>query len=768
MKVKCLIPWNLKCHNNWFLTILILLASLIIQSVSGQSGIISGSVYDQDSNEPLPGVNIRIDSLIGTVSDNSGYYMIEGTPGAYSINFSYMGYEPVEKVITIISDKIFTLDISLIPKAFELDVTVVSASRYEQRLSDVTVSMEVIKPEFIENQQAGQLDEVLNLVPGVDVLDDQANIRGGSGYSFGTGSRVMMLINGVPALSGDGNEVNWSFLPIENTGQVEIIKGASSSLYGSSALNGVINLRTAWPGINPTTEVEVSGGIYLQPKRSELSWWWDGNPFFGMIRFSHMRKAGNLDIVTGGNVFSDAGYRQDNYKKYGRANLGLRYNIDKLKGISLGMFSSFHYQELSDFLIWQNADSGAFIQNPLAVTPVKGTRIRIDPFVNIFDNGEGKHSLQGRFFAMDNKFDEDADKNNASNLYFAEYQYSKLFGYGMHLTAGVSYDYLQGRAELYGDHFGTSQAVFTQLDWKFFNRLMTSLGFRWEHHSIDNKDPDSRPVMRTGINYQVSQHTFLRASFGQGYRYPSVAEKYTSTSLGSLKIFPNPDLKPETGWSAELGIKQGFKFGTLTGFIDVAGFWTEYNNMMEFIFGIYKPDSVSIPTIDHLGFKSLNIGKARINGVEVSVSGEGKTGKVYYQFFTGYTYMNPLDLSSDTGNNEILKYRYRHSVKGDLSFQLGKFSTGITLVYRSFMERIDKAFEEKILGQEIFPGLKEYRQKNDNGAIIFDLRIGYQVSRSSSISFIIKNLFNNEYMGRPGDIRPPRSISLQYSLAIGK
>jgi iron complex outermembrane receptor protein len=192
--------------------------------------------------------------------------------------------------------------------------------------------------------------------------------------------------------------------------------------------------------------------------------------------------------------------------------------------------------------------------------------------------------------------------------------------------------------------------------------------------------------------------------------------------------------------------------------------------MIEFIFGLYPPDSLP-PTVDDIGFKSINTGKAMINGVDASLSAQGKAGPVNLQLFAGYTYMNPLDLSRDTtgvdtSDQQILKYRYRHSAKGDVAIFYKTLDAGITLVYRSFMERIDPAFEEEILGQYFFPGLKEYRQKNNKGAVVFDLRLGWQITPSSKISIFLKNLFNKEYMGRPGDIQPPRSISLQYLLKI--
>ncbi|HSG67757.1 MAG TPA: TonB-dependent receptor, partial [Bacteroidales bacterium] len=314
------------------------------------------------------------------------------------------------------------------------------------------------------------------------------------------------------------------------------------------------------------------------------------------------------------------------------------------------------------------------------------------------------------------------------------------------------------------------QALYTQFDYKFFERLSASLGMRWERYTLDRSDKDAKPVFRAGINYQAADLTFVRASFGQGYRYPSMAEKYTSTGLGGLKIFPNYVLQPETGWSAEIGLKQGFLAGGWRGYADVAAFWTEYDDMIEFVFGVYNPPGVPA-TIDHIGFKSVNTGKARIYGIDLSFSGHGSIGRMALHYFAGYTYVNPLDLSDDTtitekGEDQVLKYRYKHTAKGDVSLHFMKADLGITMQYRSFMQRIDEAFEEPILGQYFFPGLKDYRNQNNKGSVVINMRVGWQVSTASKISLHVNNLFNKEYMGRPGDLQPPRSISLQYVLKI--
>ena len=95
-----------------------------------------------------------------------------------------------------------------------------------------------------------------------------------------------------------------------------------------------------------------------------------------------------------------------------------------------------------------------------------------------------------------------------------------------------------------------------------------------------------KPVARLGVNYQVAEATFLRASFGQGYRFPAVSEKFISMSLGAVKVFPNLKLTPETSWSVEVGAKQGYKFGKWKGFADAAVYFQRMYDMMEFGFVI--------------------------------------------------------------------------------------------------------------------------------------------------------------------------------------
>jgi len=273
------------------------LVAFACSNSSAQDSYIYGYVTDSATQERLPGVNILSDSASGVASDTQGHYVLILPHGQYKITFSYLGYHTSQIPVHLLKNDSIRLDVTLHSESVLLDMAVISAGKYEQRISDVTVSIEVMKPAFIQNINTANMEQTLDYVPGLDILDGQASIRGGSGYNYGAGSRVMVLIDDLPILTEGTEEVKWNFLPVENIDQVEILKGASSALYGSSALNGVINVRTAFPTVKPSTTVTLFTGIYSKPKRDELSWWWDTNPLFGGLNFNHSRKIKDIDLV---------------------------------------------------------------------------------------------------------------------------------------------------------------------------------------------------------------------------------------------------------------------------------------------------------------------------------------------------------------------------------------------------------------------------------------------------------------------------------------
>ncbi|HSG68186.1 MAG TPA: carboxypeptidase-like regulatory domain-containing protein, partial [Bacteroidales bacterium] len=136
---------DLRCFLTGFI---VLVVSLCTQS---QNAKVQGRVFDASGAESLPGVNIIIDKDIVTTTDANGFYSKDLPPGPHTLVFKFIGYAEKAIKIMISQDEILKKDIIMQPQSIELNTAVISASRYEQRLSDVIVSMEVLPASFIES-----------------------------------------------------------------------------------------------------------------------------------------------------------------------------------------------------------------------------------------------------------------------------------------------------------------------------------------------------------------------------------------------------------------------------------------------------------------------------------------------------------------------------------------------------------------------------------------------------------------------------------------
>jgi outer membrane cobalamin receptor len=788
-----------------FKRILIFICQFILSyTASYAQNVIKGKVSDKSNKETLPGVVITFANK-STITDVDGNFSLQVPAGKNTLAASLVGYKTFSKTITVNEKDTLKLLIDLDVSNKALDEVVVSAGKYEQKLSEVTVSMEVIKTELLQSKAIAQLDQIMNQVPGVYCTDQQVSIRGGSGFTYGAGSRVAMLVDGMPMMSADAGDIKFNYIPIENMAQMEVIKGASSALYGSSALNGVINMRTKFVGDEPETQVSTMMGIYGDPDRASLNWWKQqnlSNPTYQGVTFSHAQKLGNVDLVMGGQVYNDDGYRDSANEQRVRANLNLRYRFKKISGLMAGVNSTIMSYTGRLFFLWKNADS-AFMSRPGALSVYSNQRFNIDPYITYTSKFGGKHTIRTRYFLTKNNNNEGGVNQGAdAGLYYGEYQWQKKFKSNFNLTAGaVGMRQVVTSPYLYGNHFGKNLASYIQADKKFFNRLTVSGGMRVEYYKVDTAETHGgffllnapkktnlpvQPVFRAGLNYQLFEYTFIRASCGEGYRFPSVAEKYLNTIVGGLNIYPNSALQPEKGYSTEVGIKQGFKIGNFQGFFDAAYYVTHFYNMIDFVFkydtaGKYAQYSQGISNlVKDVGFQFQNIGNANINGVDISVSGTGKIGPVRVDLLSGYTYCNPINPNynpktdtNGTVKSNLLRYRNKTMFKNDMQLTYKNISMGWSIRYTSQMQNIDRRFTQNILYDSgvpdqyapsslfLLPGLAQYRAEHTKGVWVNDFRIGYQVSKNLKLSFLINNFFNVEFMSRPGLIEAPRTFVFQ-------
>ncbi|MQY78903.1 MAG: hypothetical protein GH151_06875, partial [Bacteroidetes bacterium] len=138
-----------------------------------------GKITDSKTRESLAGATIYVDENTGVTSDKKGNYLIRVDGKQITLHFQYIGYKPDSQSIDVIPGDTITLNISLEFNINVLNEIVVSAGKFEQKLSEVTVSMEVIKPRRIINTNATSMEMIINQIPGIDILDGQPNIRGG-------------------------------------------------------------------------------------------------------------------------------------------------------------------------------------------------------------------------------------------------------------------------------------------------------------------------------------------------------------------------------------------------------------------------------------------------------------------------------------------------------------------------------------------------------------------------------------------------------------
>lgn len=789
-----------------------------------QTGTLKGKISDGKTKELLPGASVQLlkDLSKGAVSDIDGNYLMVLDTGKYRMICSFVGYTVDTFEVVITADGITEKNIVLKTSGKILETVVVSSGKFDQKIEELTVSMEVIKPQLINNKNTTSIETALEQVPGLTIIDNDPQIRGGSGFTFGVGSRVAVVVDGIPLLSGDAGKPEWTYVPVENIEQIEIIKGASSVLYGSSALSGVINVRTAYPRSEPKTSINYSVGNYSLPKAPAENWYNKSLPMFSNLNLLHSRIIkNNLDFVVGANFNIDQGYigpappqlpipsfakndidtidtytNQDMLKQRGRININLRYRSKKITGLNFGLNSNAMLNKTNMVMAWFNDSTGLYKAYPGALFLENQTLFNIDPFIK-FDRGNGiRHSLVTRIFHSDNQITN--NQSNSGTLYYGEYQLQRQFqNIDFTFTGGVVGSLSETKASIYASAGSPHNKIanasgYVQIDKKFWEILNISGGFRYEYFKMNKQQSVVAPIYRAGASLQVLKATFVRTSYGQGFRYPTITERYIATKAGMFGVYPNPNLKPETSNNFEVGLKQAFKIKNVVGYLDVAGFYQKYTNTIEFLFGQW--DSISAFSA---GFKFLNTGNSRIRGVDMSLvvsTLNEKDKKFGVTALIGYTYIEPVCLtpdsiyardysfggvgkplsyknsSMDTTDN-ILKYRFKHMAKADLEFKIYKFNVGGSYRYYSRMQNIDKAIEdiETLTASDndapiiFLDDIKATRYwKKHDGFNIFDARISYQVNKHQKVAVICNNIMNVDYSLRPLKIEAPRTVSVQY------
>jgi len=689
----------------------------------------------EDPETPLAGVNIFLEgTVLGGASNDDGYFLIRRIPpGTYRLRFSMIGYASRDTLISVIKPDIDIGTVMLEPIALQASPIVVTAGKYDQSIQDIPMSVGTVSAREIEFRNSVTIDDALRYVSGITMNSDQVNIRGSNGYSYGVGSRVMMLIDGIPYITGDTQGLIFSALPVNQIDRLEILKGAGSSLYGSNAMGGVINIITKPIPEDPELRLKLYGGIYSDPYHEQWKWS-DQNRFSNGIRLGYAKKFDRTGIRLDFSRDEDDSYRKNDWSRRFNAGGKLEFDLSSFDRITVN--GNLMDTKRENFLYWKDLSHALEPADDQLGERVHTQRYFVSSvYRKIFG---AREFLKATGMWYKNRFDDDigAEGNHSSSDFVNfEIQYNHQFG-DHYLVAGVTPSYSGVTSNLFGDREGYNFAAYVQDELKFSDYFTGTGGARIDYYNIDDLGSDQRLNPKIGMIYKPQEGTALRFSAGTGFRAPSMAEAFTSTAAGGITVEPNPDLKPEYSFSGELGWNQVYSKDLYT---QLAFFYSYYWDLIE---GGFQTNG---------NIRFDNITEARVMGFEINLNWQVIADRLAVT--TGYTFVNARDVIT----KEILKYRPEHLLYLSGILNWFGFEAGMDYRYISRFDTIDETFAR------IIPDAEERV-----AAHILDVRIARRFDMdgfSFEVSMQVNNLLQYNYVDVIGSIAPIRNIILAFEAA---
>lgn len=286
----------MKLRNLTLLLIIGLIQSLFSQSINFQ-----GKVTDSKTNQPISGAFVFINYSYSTYTNNHGLFLIQDIPqGKYEIKISHLGYKLYSGEVTIESS-LKDFNITLEPSLIELDEVIVSTSKTEDYIKNSPYSELLISAKEIESKPLQSFADIVKNQPGVSLLRDgvwgtEISIRGLNREN------IVTLIDGSRILTATDIAARLSMVNLNDIERIEIIKGASSSIYGSGATGGIVNIITKSPSLYNT--FSINGNVSAQYNSvNNLSSFngllYSGGSFWASKFAGSYRKADNIQTPLG-------------------------------------------------------------------------------------------------------------------------------------------------------------------------------------------------------------------------------------------------------------------------------------------------------------------------------------------------------------------------------------------------------------------------------------------------------------------------------------
>lgn len=545
------------------------------------------------------------------------------------------------------------------------DTLVVTASAIEQNLKDAPASISVITQDDLQKRPVNNLKDVLQNVPGVQLTNEGDNRRGVSLRGLDS-SYTLILVDGKRVNSRNAvfrhNDFDLNWIPADAIERIEVVRGPMSSLYGSDALGGVVNIITrkvgkAWHGT-------FTADTTVQEHRDRGDTW-NGNFF---------TSGPLIDDVLGVKVYGGLGKRQKDGQQTSATNAsGLTPQIE-----------GFTSRNLSTEFAWTPADNQdvtvgyGFDRQDRESDSLDKNRIERQDY-SIGHNGRWDFgNTELRFYGdkVDNRNPGNSAAITSRNNSLDGKLVLPLSDINQFLTFGGEWrhDKLSDPVNITGGNSSKTSAsqyaLFIEDEWRIFEPLALTTGIRMDDHETygDHWSP------RAYLVYNATDTVTVKGGWATAFKAPSLLQlspDWTSKSCrGACQIVGSPDLKPETSESFELGLYYAGDEGILDG---VSGSVTAFQNNVEDMIDIQRtadrsvaPSYSNFVGFDKSGnpiFRYYNVNKARIRGVETELKIPFND---QWKLSLNYTYNDGRDLSN--GGNKPLQRQSFHTANGSLDW----------------------------------------------------------------------------------------------------
>lgn len=549
----------------------------------------------------------------------------------------------------------------------EENVIVVSAGKIEQNVNDAVEKVQVVTGEEIKESGAKTLTEAVKNLPGVTVKNASAGNPTDSISMQGFDSDyVKILIDGI-AVSGDiGGSAAVFQIPVEDIDHIEVVQGASSALYGSDAMGGVINIITKKTN-NEYDGLKIHGGLNEEFSYSIEKDWRN----YSSGSFSAAGE--NLSASLSGSFDYAPGLKKSSY--YALAGGNIDYYETPKKNLSFLRAAADwkdDWGRIGIYGVFAEADQ---VSNYTAVGFSTGSTMEYDTRrVEGGISGEynydsslvfsGFSSVKGFFLNTDYDVNAGLDSSTTdTDSTFIDWESELRSSYKIGDFNQILFGANGNLETINGDSFDERKkqvilSAFAQDTISFGDVLQVVPGARFDFSpEMDESDASCMLTPKFSLKYSPFDGTSIRFSYGMGYKIPTLKQKYWefhhnySTGEGTFTLYGDPDLNPEKSQSFNLGFEQ-----IILNFMKFSA--SGYFNYVTDMIDTAVTDSFSVPQIR----KYVNIGKAITYGGDISL----ETNLDRFSAKAGYAYTGAKQKEDDDWIDMAL--RVTHRISGRISY----------------------------------------------------------------------------------------------------